>query len=312
MVFILAVGTTILFFSKKRETIIYGTISGYIVAEDTGEGLENVEVLLYIIDKNGSRQLINQKKTDKNGKVNFTLVKGEYILFFVTEMRSGYYADIPWEEVSTPGEKVITLEKGKHVEVKRKALVGGTALIKINKRDGTKFIAPPDKELNFLTVGEVWGFMSYPDETDEEGVFIAKGIPPDVYRFEVSIEGHTTRKIENIKIEKGKTTEIEFIIDFSDPTGIEGKVISSIDGGPITGAHIAIYTNEEGISHFRMAPDEAGYFSIVGLAQGKYRIWCKGKSFRDISVTQGKKTWIELKLDIPSPEKNVLYWVLFH
>jgi len=302
---ILVVGTISLLIPKDLEATIYGSISGQIITEDTGEELKDVEVWLYARGTSGDFYFFNKKLTDKNGEVFFGMLKeGKYVLLFIPDRHTGYYADTGWPHIDIPGRPIITLEKGKHVEVKKKALVAGSILIRIKKRDGTRFIPPPEKTLKLGGLSPAWGLMGFDYEPNEAGDVFIKGIAPDVCRFEAEIEGHAIRKIENVKIEKGKTTEIEFIIDLGDPTGIEGKVISSIDGGSISGADIGIYKNDEEITPLRMASDETGYFSIVGISQGIYSIWYRGKLIKEVYVTKGKKTWVELKLDIPSNVKK--------
>jgi len=294
-----------LFMPKNLEATIYGSISGQIVTEDTGEGFKDVEVWLYREGISGGFHIIDRKQTDKNGKVFFGMLKeGKYILLFIPDHHTGYYADTGWPNIDSPGRPIIKLGRGEHVEVKKKALVAGSVLIRIKKRDGTRFIPPPEKTLKLGGFSPAWGLMGLDYEPNEAGDFFIKGIPPSVCRFEAEIEGHAIRKIENVKIEKGKTTEIEFIIDLSDPTGIEGKVVSSVDGEPISGADIGIYKNDEEITPLSMASDETGYFSIVGLSQGIYSIWYRGKLIKEVYVNKGKKTWIELKLDIPSNVKK--------
>ena len=169
-----------LFFPKNLEATIYGSISGEIIAEDTGEGLEDVEVVLCKRGTSGDFFLLDKRRTDKSGKAYFNMLKeGQYILLFITVPNSGYYADTGAEGINIPGRPIITLEKGKHIEVRRKALVGGSVLIKIRKRDGTKFTPPPEKSLKLLAVGDEWGFAELPDEPEESGEYFTKGIPPD-------------------------------------------------------------------------------------------------------------------------------------
>lgn len=311
MAIILAIIVVKLLTPVKLKATIYGAISGQVVTEDTKKGLEDVTVYLCF----PSMILITETKTDKNGRFSFDMVKErQYLLLFFPNPDSGYYVDIPNTREEIPGRTIINVEKGKHVVVKREALIGGTALIKAVKRDGTRFIPPPDRPIRLDTGAEIVESYLTPEVPDSEGNYLARGLPPDTYWFDAEIEGYAAQRIENIRIEKGKTTEVNFIIDLGDPTGIEGKIISSIDGGPIYNVTMAIsqIINEKeiNVSPLGTGTDETGYFSLVGLVPGICIVYYGNPLEpehvlkKEVIITEGKKTWLELKLDIPSNVKK--------
>jgi hypothetical protein len=311
MAIILAILVVKLLTPVKLKATIYGAISGQVVTEDTKKGLKDVTVNLCFINM----QLITETKTDENGRFSFDIVKeGQYLLLFFPNPDSGYYVDIPNTRWEIPGRTIVNVEKGKHVVVKREALIGGTALIKIIKRDGTRFIPPPDRPIRLNTGGEIVESYLTPEVPDSEGNYLARGLPPDTYWFDAEIDGYASQRIENIRIEKGKTTEVNFIIDLGDPTGIEGKIISSIDGGPIYNVIMGVdqIINEKriGVSPLGMSTDETGYFSLVGLVPGRCIVYygnpleAEHLLKKEVIITEGKKTWLDLKLDIPSNVKK--------
>ena len=301
---ILAIVIINLLIPKNLEATIYGSISGQVFTEDTGKGLKDVKV--YLFEQNSGRYP-DEKTTDKKGRFSFDLVEeGEYILAFITDWHTGYYIDIDATRY-IPGKEIIKLKKGQHIEVKIKALLGGAIRARLRKRDGTLFVPLPDKAAHILFYGEPLEGKILMEVPDKPGEFFVNAIPPAVYRFEARIEGHAIRELENVKVEKGKTTEIEFSIDLSDPTGIEGKVISAVDGEPIRAEHLSVYRDEEKVSPFHMWTDENGYFSIVGLSPGRYMVFCRKARIKDILVVQGEKTWVNIEIeDSILPSSNLI------
>jgi hypothetical protein len=77
---ILAIGIMGLLIPKNLDATIYGTIKGRVIAEDTGEGLKGVRIILFEANYGGH---FGRAVTDENGYFKIGMVKeGLYILSF--------------------------------------------------------------------------------------------------------------------------------------------------------------------------------------------------------------------------------------
>jgi 5-hydroxyisourate hydrolase-like protein (transthyretin family) len=294
----------ILFIPKTLDATVYGKIYGRVVKEDTGEGLKDFIVLLYHYYENRFYE-IDRIHTDKDGKFAFDRIKeGRYSLVFVADWECGYFI----HESADPEiikENAFNVKKGQHYKIEKKALLGGELRVFVKNSYGTEFICPSNVDFFIELIGESgmpYGYGPHQNPA-RPGEYYLK-MPPGTYRCEVHVDGYPTQKAKDIRIEKGKIETREFTVDLNDSTGIEGTVISSEDGSPISEIWLAVYdenTNEEICT---MRSDDNGHYVVVGLAPGKYRIFCTYpyKTFKGIIVTEGKKTWFEIKIEYEQVE----------
>jgi hypothetical protein len=303
----------ILFIPKTLDATVYGKIYGRVVKEDTGQGLRDVRVFLF---KDFFNRHIAETKTDENGKYSFEMLQeGQYALLFAVEYWSGmgYYVDrqgdivegnILEEELE---KRSFFLGKGQHIQVNRKAYLNGEFRAIVKRKDGTRFTFPSEEDLMIDVVIDNEKKESYPLIYDLKKAEFYGKVPPGLYNCEVkSFYGYPTQRFENIRIEKGKTTLNEFIIDLDNPTGIEGKVIRLKDGKAISGERLTVYQENSGKEICELYTDNNGHYSVVGLSPGTYKIvcWADFKPYRGIIVTQGKKTWFDIKVEKPLFEKD--------
>ncbi|MGD2092193.1 MAG: carboxypeptidase-like regulatory domain-containing protein, partial [Candidatus Aminicenantes bacterium] len=81
-------------------------------------------------------------------------------------------------------------------------------------------------------------------------------------------------KKDNIKVEKGKTTEININLDLTNITGIEGFVTDAA-GVQVEGADIsftAINTSDDDTLGPKAFTNKDGYYKLTGMPEGKYFI----------------------------------------
>jgi len=260
------------FLPKMTEAKIYGTISGKVIAEDTGKGVKDAYVSLSPInEKTGHLMGPRIVKADEEGRFLFkNLSEGKYLL--AVEPPPPYYGDegyVLWgkyDKVDT-----IILKKGGVVYNFVKVVkVGGSVSGRVTKGDGSGF---PGVSVFAWTIG-----CTRSSETSSDGSFKIGGLmPSDEYEIKVTLQegdhplyhDEWRRSRKGIKVEARKETMgIDFKIDLDDPTGIEGIVTSS-DGKPVEKAIIMVRIEEgnETMSGWTFTNNE-GRYSIQGLSPG--------------------------------------------
>ena len=279
-----------LFLFSDISADIYSSISGRVIAEDTGEGVADIFVTLFY----GESQKF--ATTDKNGFYIFKDIRpGNYpILFGATDY---YIAEMEAIEVTVP--------RGKNVVNVNKVLkLGGAVSGQVFYSDG---ITP--------VVGATVSYNSHDpklrdgaDITNENGRYLIEGIAPtDNAEIEVSVLGYYHIKKQNITITKGQTTEnINFILP-STETGVSGTVIDSETGLPIEDA-LASLEDSSGKTVGEARTDASGKYSIVGVPPGTYGISAFStehqiSKFQNIVVIDKKITIFDISLT-KDPELN--------
>ncbi len=300
-----------LFISEKVEATIYGTISGKVIGEDTGEGIEGVRVILYTL---GGDQIASTE-TDRKGYFQFRMLKeGDYSLQFAPPapyLMSPYRDKIRKERLL---EGKVTVEKGQSVYIEKVLKVGGIISGYVYREDGKTPIEgvhveafPRDK------------FWVLPESsiTDSNGKYTITGLKPlpnyivKASQFESTC--HFPILKTNIKVEANKTTEVNFIFNMQDPTRINGKILSAIDGNPLPSVDISIDKYFDDMKKFiwihSIHPDIEGKFVIIGVEPGIYKITAEAynpeikKGDRkeiEIHIEKGQTKEIAIFLDLPS------------
>jgi len=304
---ILAIGTTSLFIPKDLNATIYGTIEGRVIAEDTGEGLKGVEV--YLTEAKYGAQC-GRAVTDENGYFKIGMVKeGLYKLEFVPKP-SYISGTIP--EPSPPPlvvhkfqkipKNIITMEKGNILYFEKILRLGGSISGTVYKKEN---------EINPLAGADVLARskenVSKGKETDSEGRYKIEALEPHRdYMVSFSFSGYSVKHIDGVRVEAGEETSgIDFTIDFTDRTGIEGIVTSSADGKPIRHVHILVTKENFLIAH--VYTNEYGKYSLSAMEPGFYRMRASIASYEPkpsikehIYVEKGKVTTVNFSLDTSS------------
>jgi hypothetical protein len=262
------------FLPKMTEAKIYGTISGKIIAEDTGKGVKDAHVFLFPInEKTGHPMEPRIVETDEEGRFLFkNLSEGKYLL--AVEPPPPYYGDTEYVERGKYNKvDSIILRKGGVVHDFVKVVkVGGSISGKVVKGDGTGF---PDVFVS------VWSDADLDStKTTADGSYRIEGLAPSKeYQVTISIEkgedilyhNEWSKVKKGIKIDaKEETKGVDFILDLDDPTGIEG-IVTSTDGKPLEGASIDIEIAEGDNLVFKAATYtlEGGRYSLKGLVSGR-------------------------------------------
>lgn len=307
---------------------ISSRVEGTVIDKDTGQPIEGAEVHLlniYLTSRPGYGKLFEwEKATDKKGKFKFEVrfshikvpqsyylqCKKKGYISLIPDFYFEYYRDEKFPEmagvfVMGEGEVkhfVIELEKGgtlKGTILKREAsgvstfsYVGGFLQRKANPNE--RYL----RENHYYNIIDI--------DTDENGKFEIIGVEPfDDYFIKLVLDGYVDQVIENIKIEKNQSENIEYIIDLTNQTGIEG--IIRIGQHFPKGGSILMYKLNTGslvqsdICGCRLEND--GSYICKGINPGTYRIKVTASDENDsyekeftVEILEGKTKNFDINL----------------
>jgi len=275
---------------------ISSRVQGKVIDKDTKQPIQGAKVqLIYLWARTFQRIMEADQETftDKDGKFKFDVMSFlKHSAFYVQCEKKGYISLIPsiylkYRKVEKFPEVagIFTLQEGqiKHfaIELEKGGGLKGT----IYKKEASgispysfiggylKIITNPDS--NLLRDDE-YGYNIADIDTDEKGKFEIEGIEPyDDYSIKLLLNGYPAEIIQHIKIEKNVTENIEYVIDLTDPTGMEGviKIGQTIpESGEVRMQKISgtslDYTD---IGYCRLSKD--GRYSCRGLNPGTYRVY---------------------------------------
>jgi len=247
---------------------MYSSISGRVIAEDTGKGIADVPVIIHF----GETQ--HGVETDKNGFYIFEdLGPGTYfigVIFIPIGEGKNYYTSVP------EGIKV-EVQPGKNVvNVNIVLKVGGKISGQVFYNDG---ITPVEHAAISIRNPDLKIFIGS-GYTDENGRFFIQGIAPtNNAEVKVKVSGYYKTQKQNITITKGQTTEnINFILP-STETGVSGTVIDDATNMPIENA-VIVLEDSSGETVGKARTDASGKYSIVGVPPGTYGIWATRFSYQ--------------------------------
>jgi len=278
---------------------ISSRVQGKVIDKDTKQPIQGAKVqLIYLWANNYSREMNWDKEilTDKNGKFKFDLQFTFYPIskfaFYLQCENKGYISLIPpiyfkyrKDEKFPEVAGVFTLVEGqiKHfaIELEKGGGLKGT----IYKKEASgispysyislylKRITNPDS--NLLRDDE-YGYYIASINTDKNGNFEITGIEPyHDYSIKFVLTEHPFGVIQHVKIEKNIIENIEYVIDLTDQTGIEGiiKIGQDIaEKGEVWIRNISKSTlDQTDICNSDISKD--GRYSCKGVNPGTYRVY---------------------------------------
>jgi hypothetical protein len=265
---------------------VISTISGKVIAEDTGEGLSEIRVRAMPGD---FRALTNEKgiytlKGLQRGK--------PYRLSFFRE-------NTPYVNVFSSVEAVMPRDRSvlyvNHT-MKLGAAVSGAAY----SADGVTPLNGAAVAATALNQsGQVRSYKT--TKTDDDGKFFIQGIPEtDECIVGVAVYGHAWIE-KTVKVMKGQTTGgLTFVLNWEDKTGISGQVWSKT-GKPLLNARVLLIDDLGKTVGIALTSD-TGTYSIVGVEPGVYQasVTLMGNHIAtdDIEVRAGKSTDVEFQIDL--------------
>ncbi len=257
------------------------TIEGVVYDKETGKPIEGVEVILYVY-KDSASFPTKHLRTNKKGYFKMEgLFHGKY---FISCYKSGYQTYSPIYKVAMPNyKKKLLIFKIKEGEVKYLKIgmnVGGRIKIEIKKKDengikafegvevavSEKFFTGDKRKYIYNEIGR--------RRTNSSGIVIIDGLE-DGMIYDVWVSGMEWTGFpsfhKEIIVKKNKTVFVTYTYDYTDKTGIKGKIIynkdkinDSISIGLIGGKKMKF------ISFIRLYKDNNYYFRM--LFPGKYKI----------------------------------------
>ncbi len=274
----------------KLEGTIYGKISGRIVDEITGRGVEGIIATINIEGR--------QIRTDKNGFFKFEKVPtdGKYEISVIID-KEPYCTQTHELDIMIEERKSVIL---KDIIAKRGGVIEGV----IREEDGT-----PDSFMTVKVFAEKEIPGVYGAVTDKDGYYRVSKLPPGkdlkviVACWNVP-SGCGGIVKEGIRVERDKTTKgVDFVIP-DDPTGIYGKVVSR-EGKPLR-AHLTFWRDSEDMGNLMC--DSLGNYSIRALEPGPYRIHVgygdekqRISSDKELHIRKGKM----IRMDIIISEESL-------
>jgi hypothetical protein len=293
---------------------VYSSISGRVIAEDTGQGVPSVTVIGFLVGENNeSHEGLLYASTDTKGTyVLYDLKPGTYLIGF--HKKDGTYVN------EKPHVEVV-LPKGKHVVNANHILtLGGSVSGTVYQSDGTTPMAGVGVYLSVSATQQDWIDNSKYRTTGSDGKFLVQGLPPsDNCTIEIMAIGHAGMT-KAIKISKGTVTaNVNFTVKSDDSTGISGYIKSSVDNKPIKEAEVDLRDSfGRDIGYTRT--DDTGKYSIVGVTPGVYNAvayWPEGGDWvekSNILVEYGKSTAVNFEFNIATPISKNIYdiWENFY
>jgi hypothetical protein len=290
-----------------------GSIIVRVIGEDTGEGVGNAILSLFVLETGEKRGKIKGPfyrfiRTDDNGYYTFDPVPpGEYRIFYGEGKDRSHYVET---KDSVDYVDVVMPEEGGEIRAPDIVLeVGGKVRVRVLKADG-KTLMEEDKVAGILIYapykGKLW-YGSTPGMVkaikEKDGTYLIDGVPEtDSAELQARVYGYGHVKKKGIKVKAGKITEvIDIIINTDDPTGIAGVVTSAEDGKPIEGATVIVYDlsiKKPNRDVGSAIIDENGKYTIRGLRPGVYDIFAMEANYDSIrKKSKNIKDKEEVKID---------------
>lgn len=299
-----AIGALFLLFSFQSPLLstIYGSISGKVIAEDTGKGVKGAWVYLYFYYEKAKRfgDAPASVETDEKGRFEFkNLQPGRYCI--TVEGPPPYYGDNDylWMKLSrgdAEGADCLILRSGERIiNFKKIVKVGGSISGRVLKGDGSPLANFP------IWVSSNKGTTRRID-TGADGSYVAGGLKPsDDYSistpsFKYKDAWIPEKWIEGVLVKEKEETKVkDIIIDVNDPTGVEG-VVKLADGTPLENVVIGLDKNGRAVLTWCVS-DKDGRYKIINIEPGVYKVLAgfKDKDIlkENVIVEKGKTTKVD-------------------
>ncbi len=105
-------------------------------------------------------------------------------------------------------------------------------------------------------------------ETDEDGTFVAQGIPEGVYEIEAHWRSMASRRELGVEVDADGRMTVD--LDLDDSAELWGTVLDRRSGRPIANATVSLAADLLSLAPARSQTSEDGTFRVDGLAPGTY------------------------------------------
>ncbi len=276
----------------------YGKVIGQLVDADTGKIIQEEFIIEFFDASHKTWALrgdqIMGTKTYKDGRFKFPCPPGEYtiVCYPAPENLSSQYTWGPDPFLFPETLQRFKVIKNKVTHVVKKVYPAGKIETIPVAPDGNRLDLAtiwPKPNVNqeiFYDVAMKKDRAEYicdatPIKQTKPGESFYLNLYPGKYNiafyFSTGSIGYGSKLIESIFVEKNNTTKVFIEIDMNDGTGLEGRIFD-LQGNPHKGAKVSVESDEERkgfkLEAYAIA-DENGYYKIVGLEEGYYRVIVK-------------------------------------
>jgi len=243
---------------------VYSTITGKVIDEKTGKGVEGVEVTVF--SEFSTRSII----TNERGE--FALYKVEHGELSIIFLPPPPYAK---PLMSNIYEKCF-LERGKNLFLEKKLKYGGCIEGRIYEVQWG-FPIKADDVYHLEVERQVPPFC----EIDKNGNFRIDQLPTGVCTMIVMVKGFGMREIKNVEIKENESTEVDIAFDLNSPTKITGKITCTDPG--ITFDNLMVNLRNEKL-YTATYTDGDGNYIFNDILPGDYKVFITGINENEIEI----------------------------
>jgi len=304
-------------FRANLVSLITSRIEGTVLDGENEVPIPKAKIALFkciLTDIGISCEMINHTETNNNGNFKFDdILQGEY---FLSVFKEGYgafgplfnyykifvslsYSGSMGSDVCTknPDEiKRFNIKEGqiKHFIIKMEK----EAILKVN----IKQLLPKGIEISPIALNRI--IVEHNDFLDKETVFISNF--PSYYQslyfrkgmasVEIWPLGYPLKRFDNILLQSGETTTIDYILDFTQGQVLHGFIKDKSSKEPLE--LVEVFLSNPVIDRIaaKTLTDKEGEFLIGGIEPGKYNLW--------ISYSRTKEIDHEEIIEIKQNEKK--------
>jgi len=250
---------------------IYSKVSGKVVDEKTGKGIEGVSVKIFKSITNSFAETYS----DKKGEFSIPDVpSGIYGILFEPPEPYAWdnldYRRMAYNKPMFPtGMKVFTVPKGENVYILRKCKIGGVLEIKVFEKDTDL----PIKDIDIHIEGANWGLITDHHNTNSQGIYRLSRLSAGKIDISMKIDGIWIKKLKNVEIKFNKTTRIDVPYDLKSRTKITGSLKCEGAREPLNDVMVFIDGEKE---ESQCRSDKNGLFSMLDMKPGRYEVGVVG------------------------------------
>ena len=259
--------------------LITSRVEGRVFDKETDNPIIGASAYLISYEGPGKTSFRSREtQTDKNGKFVFDDVReGRY---FVEIYKEGYSTFCPLYLLNEGHDQdkfhVFPISEGevKHLVIKMEK--GGGLKITIYKKDATGLSAYPDcgievgKYSRFLDERTSDSYAIGQYKTDNKGICIIDGLIPGEKYYVFIIEEEFPYFEKDVLIKRDETIEVSHIFDYTDITGISGKITFS--KSPLLDASVALFDLKTNALVTELDITDKSIYSIYNMEPSEYKL----------------------------------------
>ena len=305
-----------LLFSQNIFSLITSRIEGVVMDEVTGNPIVGAKVVLYECNQ-AVKNYCNKKWsviTGTDGLFKFNIMmSGEY---FLCIYKDGYARFGPVFDIepkfpsmgigSIPAHKVerFSIKQGEIKHFKIRLEKEAILEVKINRKtpQGTEPVSESHKLsiIVYLPDNSFYDTLPAPSYDENTKSYRYYGMSGgQTVRVQVSSRGYPKGRYE-VNLEKGKTTTIDYLMDFTTGQVVHGFVRDKTTGKPLSSVYLALHKKNP----FKAGPytytDKNGEYWFGGIEPGNYQLYIRGprgiKTGRFFEIKDNEK--IELNIEL--------------